>query len=187
MNHLARFCITYSEIRGYRHIRGLISLDPRIVGPILWLSGETTVKRLVPSVGVLALSGFVGAYGSTRLSAASGQAATTASLSGTASSSNGQKLPGTVVQLRSLATGQLAGTTTSSALGQFGFADLNPGNYAVEVVNAAGQIVGTSASVMVSVGAAVTDVGVTASTALATASPVASAAPVGRVAKSSRR
>ena len=165
----------------------LIFLDPGIVGPILWLSGETTVKRLVPSFGVLVLAGFLGAYGSTRLSAASGQAATTASLSGTASSSSGQKLPGTVVQLRSLATGQLAGTTTSGALGQFGFVDLNPGNYAVEVVNAAGQIVGTSASVMVSVGAAVTEVGVTASTALATASPVASGAAVGRVAKFSRR
>jgi len=164
----------------------LISLDPLIVGPILWLSGEITVKRLVQTLGVLVLSGFLGAYGSTRLSAASGQA-TISSLSGTASSSSGEKLPGTVVQLRSLATGQLAGTTTSSALGQFGFVDLNAGSYAVEIVNAAGQIVGTSAAVMVGVGAAVTDVGVTASTALATASPGASAAAVGRVAKSSRR
>ena len=144
------------------------------------------MKRLVQTFGVLVLSGFLGAYGSTRLSAASGQA-TISSLSGTASSSSGEKLPGTVVQLRSLATGQLAGTTTSSALGQFGFVDLNAGSYAVEIVNAAGQIVGTSAAVMVGVGAAVTDVGVTASTALATASPGASAAAVGRVAKSSRR
>jgi hypothetical protein len=69
----------------------------------------------------------------------------------------------TVVQLRNLATGQLAGSTTSNVAGQFSFIGLNPGNYAVEVVNAAGQIVGTSASVAVSAGAAVTGVSVTAS------------------------
>jgi hypothetical protein len=143
------------------------------------------VKKLVRSFGVVVLAGALGGYGSTQVSAASSQA-TTASLSGTASSSSGQNLPNTVVQLRSLATGQLAGTTTSSALGQFGFADLNSGNYAVEVVNAAGQIVGTSAPVMLVVGAAITDVGVTASVALATASPGASAPTVGKVAKSSR-
>ena len=144
------------------------------------------MKKLGRSFGVVVLAGAFGAYGSTRVSAASGQAATTASLSGTASSSNGQKLPNAAVQLRSLATGQLAGTTTSRALGQFGFIDLNPGDYAVEVVNPAGQIVGTSAPVMVGVGAGVTDVGVTASVALATASPGTSAAASGRVAKSSR-
>jgi hypothetical protein len=72
----------------------------------------------------------------------------------------------TVVQLRNLATGQLAGMTTSNLTGQFSFIGLNPGNYAVEVVNAAGQIVGTSASVAVSAGAAVTGVSVTASVAV---------------------
>jgi hypothetical protein len=72
----------------------------------------------------------------------------------------------TVVQLRNLATGQLAGMTTSNLAGQFSFIGLNPGNYAVEVVNAAGQIVGTSASVAVNAGAAVTGVSVTASVAV---------------------
>jgi hypothetical protein len=164
-----------------------IFLDPFIIGPILWLSGEIIVKKLGRSFGAAVLAGALGGYGSTQVvSAASGQAATTASISGIASSSIGEKLPSSVVQLRSLATGQLAGTTTSSALGRFGFVNLNPGNYAVEVVNAAGQIVGTSAPVMVTVGAAVTDVGVTASVALATTSPGASTATVGKVAKSSK-
>jgi hypothetical protein len=128
------------------------------------------VKRLVRSFGVLVLSGALGAYGSTQLlAAAAAQAAAVGSLSGSASSSSGQVMANTVVQLRNLATGQLAGSTTSNAAGQFSFIGLNPGNYAVEVVNAAGQIVGTSASVAVSAGAAVTGVSVTASTAVAAA------------------
>src|SRR5262245_53247539 len=114
-----------------------------------------TVKTLVRCFGVLVLAGALGASSSTQLFAAAGQAAATGSLTGTASSSSGQAMANTVVQLRNLATGQLAGSTTSNAVGQFSFIGLNPGNYAVEVMNAAGQIVGTSASVAVSAGAAV--------------------------------
>jgi Carboxypeptidase regulatory-like domain len=125
------------------------------------------VKRLVRSFGVLVLSGALGALSSTHvLAAAVSQAAAVGSLSGTASSSSGQVMANTVVQLRNLATGQLAGMTTSNLGGQFSFIGLNPGNYAVEVVNAAGQIVGTSASVALSAGAAVTGVSVTASVAV---------------------
>src|ERR1043166_7270587 len=94
--------------------------------------------------------------------AAAAQAPATAALAGTASNTGGQTLVNAAVQLRNLATGQIAGTTTSNAVGQFSFIGLNPGNYAVEVVNAAGQIVGTSASVSVAAGAAVTGVSVTA-------------------------
>jgi Carboxypeptidase regulatory-like domain len=134
------------------------------------------VKRLVRSFGALVLAGAIGTVGSTQLSAAAGQTAAAGSLSGTASSSSGQAMANAVVQLRNLSTGQLTGTTTSNALGQFSFVGLNSGNYAVEVVNAAGQIVGTSASVTVSAGAAVTGVGVTASTAVAAAGVGAGAA-----------
>ena len=127
------------------------------------------MKRLLRSFGIIALSGALGVIASTQLSAASGQTAATGSLSGTASSSNGQAIPNAVVQLRNLGTGQLTGTTTSNGLGHFSFVGLNPGNYAVEVVNVSGQIVGTSASVAVGAGAAVTGVGVTASAAVAAA------------------
>ena len=134
------------------------------------------MKRLVRSFGFLVLSGVLGAYGSSHvLAAAAGQAAAVGSLSGTASSSTGQVVTNTVVQLRNLATGQLAGSTTSNVAGQFSFIGLNPGNYAVEVVNAAGQIVGTSASVAVSAGAAVTGVSVTASAAVAATAGVGAA------------
>ena len=86
----------------------------------------------------------------------------TASLAGTATSSAGQTLANVTVQLRNLGTGQLAGTTTSSASGAFSFTGLPAGNFAIEVVNAAGQIIGTSASVAVAAGATIT--GVTVST-----------------------
>jgi S-DNA-T family DNA segregation ATPase FtsK/SpoIIIE len=88
-----------------------------------------------------------------------------ASLAGTATSNTGQVLANYTVQLRNLATGQLAGTTTSSTTGAFSFGGLQAGNFAVEVVNVAGQIVGTSASVTVAAGATITGVTVSASAA----------------------
>ena len=91
----------------------------------------------------------------------------TASISGTTSSSGGRTVPNMRVQLRNLATGQLAGKTVSNEAGQFVFAGLNPGNYAVEVVNAAGRIIGTSGSIAVSAGATVA--GITVASAVAAA------------------
>ena len=111
-------------------------------------------------VCALGLSSPVGAAPRIGLAQAQG-----ASLAGTATSSTGQTVANATVQLRNLATGQLAGTTTSNAAGAFGFTGLQAGNYVVEVVNAAGQIVGTSASVSVAAGAAITGVTVTASAA----------------------
>jgi hypothetical protein len=99
------------------------------------------------------------------IAARPGQALSSASLSGAASDNTGQVLANTGVQLRNVSTGQLAGSTTTNALGQFSFVGLTPGTYIVEVVNTAGQIVGTSGSVVVSGGAAMTGVSVTASAA----------------------
>ena len=127
------------------------------------------MKRLVRSFVVVVFSGALGVFASTQVSAASGQNAATGALSGTASSSNGKAIPNAVVQVRNLASGQLTGTTTCTALGHFSFIGLTPGNYAVEVLNASGQIVGTSAAVSVPAGIAVTGVGVTASAPIAAA------------------
>jgi Carboxypeptidase regulatory-like domain len=153
------------------------------------LSGDIIVKTLVRSVGVLFLSGALIASGSTRLvgAAAAGQTAASGSLSGTASSSSGQVMANTILHLRNLETGELAGATTSSAAGQFSFVGLNPGTYAVEVLNASGRIVGTSGSVAIGDGAAVTGVSVTASAAVSAsdasaASGVAAAAGHGSTA-----
>jgi hypothetical protein len=101
-----------------------------------------------------------------RFPAQAGQA--TGGLQGTATSASGQALPNYTVQLRNLGTGQLTGTTTSSAAGSFTFTGLTPGNYVVEVVNSTGTIVGSSAAVAVAAGQTVT-VGVSASAAAAAA------------------
>jgi len=102
-----------------------------------------------------------------------------ASVAGTATSSTGETLINATVQLRDLATGTVSSTTTSSSTGAFSFAAVNPGNYVVEVLNAAGQVVGTSASVSVAAGAVVTGVTVTATAAAVAAS--AAAAGVGTI------
>jgi hypothetical protein len=99
------------------------------------------------------------------LAARPGQTPSSASLSGTASDNAGRVLANTDVQLRNVSTGQLVGVTKANAVGQFNFAGLTPGTYVVEVVNAAGQIVGTSGSVVVSGEAAVAGVTVTTSAA----------------------
>jgi len=106
------------------------------------------------------------------IAAPASQAASAASLSGTASDGTGRILSNAVVQLRNASSGQLAGTATTNAAGSFSFTGLNPGTYVVEVTNAAGQIVGTSGMVVVGAGAAVTGVGVTASVAKAVATHV---------------
>jgi hypothetical protein len=110
------------------------------------------------------------------IAARPGQATPPASMAGTASDASGHALSNATVQLRSVSTGQLAGTTTSNAAGQFSFSGLTPGSYVVEVTNAAGQIVGTSGSVAVTAGAEVTGVAIT--TTAAGAATAGSAAAV---------
>src|SRR6266853_638029 len=97
------------------------------------------------------------------LAAGTGSQSQPASLSGVATNPSGQPLVNATVQLRNLTTGSLSGTTTSSATGTFAFGGVQTGMYAIEVVNAAGQIVGSSASVSVTAGATITGVSVSAS------------------------
>ena len=81
----------------------------------------------------------------------------------------------TSVRLRNLANGQIAGTTTTNALGQFSFAALPQGDYMIEVLNAAGEIVGTSATISLAAGAVVSGVTVAASAVAAAAAAGAGA------------
>ena len=88
-----------------------------------------------------------------------------ASVAGTATSSTGEVLVNATIQLRDLATGTVSGTTRSSSTGDFSFAAVAPGNYVVEILNAAGQVVGTSASISVAPGAGLTGVAVSVTAA----------------------
>lgn len=100
---------------------------------------------------------------------AAGQPGST-SITGTAVNPAGEPLSNVVVQARDLVTGQVAGSTTPTTAGQFSIVGLNPGPYVIEIVDRAGQIVGTSAFVSLAAGTAVTSATVIASTgALASA------------------
>ena len=102
-----------------------------------------------------------------------------ASLAGTATSSTGQTIANVTVQLRDLVTGSLAGTTTSTATGTFTFVGIQAGTYAIEVVSAVGQIVGTSAAIAVTAGATITGVAVSATAAIAGAAAAGAGAAAG--------
>src|SRR5262245_61500659 len=84
------------------------------------------------------------------------RAQATGGIQGTATSSSGQVLSNVPVHVRNLQNGLLAGSTTSSAIGRFSFAGLNPGYYVVEVANQSGPIVGRSQVLAATAGATVT-------------------------------
>ena len=97
-------------------------------------------------------------------------------IAGSARSASGQGMSNATVRLRNLQTGQFAGETTAAADGSFSFAGLGPGNYAVEVVNVEGAVVGTSASISLNTTAmTVTNLIVTASVVAQNAAPAAAA------------
>ena len=125
-------------------------------------SGVTDMRRVL--VVALALSLVLPA--SAAFAAGAAQAPGTASIAGSAQSA-GRAVANATVRLRDVANGQLAGTTTANAAGQFSFVGLNAGNYVVEVVNAAGEVIGTSSAITLAAGAAATGVGVSAAGAVA--------------------
>ncbi len=88
----------------------------------------------------------------------------TGSVQGLARNAQQQTLANHTVQIRNVQTGQLVGSGTTNQAGVFSFAGLQPGNYVVEIVNAAAEIVGATAPIPVAAGA-VAAVTVTASAA----------------------
>ena len=116
------------------------------------------MRRVLVSALVLSLM----VPASSAFAAGAGQAPGTASIAGSARGASGKAAANATVRVRDVATGQLSGTTSANAAGQFSVAGLNAGNYIVEVVNAAGEVIGTSAPIAVAAGAAVTGVGISA-------------------------
>lgn len=86
-------------------------------------------------------------------------------ISGNVVSLGGQPLTNTVVQARSLLTGAIGGSTSTTAAGQF-VLNVNSGSYVLEIVDAGGQIVGTSSFISAGAGAAVTALTVTATSSV---------------------
>jgi len=74
--------------------------------------------------------------------AASQGAAQSAAVAGTVRRANARVVPDANVQIRNVENGDVAGRTTTDDAGTFAFAGLAPGNYVVEVVDAAGKVLG---------------------------------------------
>ena len=109
-------------------------------------------------VFVLALSLTVGAIGvpaGPLRGAASSSASTTGGVEGIAKDAQQQNLPSVRVQVRN-ANGQLVATGTTNSTGSFAFTGMPPGTYTIELLDVAGNIVGTSAVVTVTSGAIAT-------------------------------
>lgn len=132
--------------------------------------------RRVLSLGLVTAMAVVGmplgAFAAVKAPARQGQGQGTGSLHGVAQGADRAPLRNYTVRVRSVADGQIAATTTSSQAGDFAFAGLQPGNYVVEVVDAAGKIVGLSPTLGVAAGASLS---VTISAAAAGAMAAASA------------
>jgi len=76
-------------------------------------------------------------------------------ITGAAKDAQKNSLANSTVRVRNATTGQITGTSTSDAAGNFSFTGLPPGNYIVEVVDAAGKVVGLSPSLAVTAGSTV--------------------------------
>ncbi len=95
-----------------------------------------------------------------------GRGQNTGTVNGTAKNAQGQNLANFTVRIRNLGNGNIVGSTTTSAAGEYSFTGLPIGNYALEIVSPNGDIIGTSASIAVAAGATVS-VTITASAASA--------------------
>src|SRR5262245_1106527 len=100
------------------------------------LAREVVMRRFI-AVVVASLLVFAG---TPRTFAA---AKATGTITGVARSTAGLPLGGHTVRVRSVRTGDVVATATTSANGSFVVANLDPGSYVIEIVNNAGRIVGT--------------------------------------------
>jgi carboxypeptidase family protein len=117
---------------------------------------EVVMHRVLALALVVSMAGTPSVF-----AAGAAHAPANSSMAGLVKNANGRTIANATVRLRDLETGQLAATTTSDAAGQFSFPGLAAGSFTVEIVNAAGEIIGSSAPISVVAGQAITGVVVT--------------------------
>jgi hypothetical protein len=110
---------------------------------------------LVVAIGTLGMPGVSFAAGP-RSSEVPGQVA------GTARTEVGSPIANASVRLRNSGTGQIAGTTTTAANGEYVFKNVPAGNYVVELVDGSGNVLATSVPVSLATSESVTGVALTA-------------------------
>jgi hypothetical protein len=84
-----------------------------------------------------------------------------AQITGRVLGSRGNPIADVTVRARDLVNGQIGGSTSTAATGQFAV-NVNPGSYILEAVDAGGQIIGTSPFISASAGTAVASATITA-------------------------
>jgi Carboxypeptidase regulatory-like domain len=85
--------------------------------------------------------------------AASQGATQSAAVAGTVRRANMRVVPNANVQIRNVETGEVTDRSTTDDTGAFAFAGLAPGNYVVEVVDAAGKVLGIGTPFSLTAGA----------------------------------
>ena len=93
-------------------------------------------------------------------------------VSGAARTTGGSPIANATVRLRNSGTGQIAGTTTTGAGGDYSFKTAQAGNYVVELLNSTGAVIATSVPVSLSRSESVNGVALT---------PASGAAGIGAV------
>jgi hypothetical protein len=106
-------------------------------------SRSTSFGALVLAMTLLVCQHGLGANGAGR--AASGQLPaaarpTVATIVGSVWNDRNEGIPGALVRLRNLTTGQLEATVRADGQGQFKFDDLKPGDYVLEYVDERGNV-----------------------------------------------
>jgi hypothetical protein len=76
-------------------------------------------------------------------------------ITGLALTPTGQTLSNMMVQARNLLNGRISGSAPVAATGRFSIGGLEPASYVVEVVDATGQVVGTSSFISAAAGSTV--------------------------------
>jgi hypothetical protein len=120
------------------------------------------MRRLIASVLLLACaagtvpSSLLAAEKRTKRAAAAvlRQQASETKLAGLARNAAGDPLLNHKIRLRDATTGVLIAETFTNGGGAFAFAGLAPGTYVIELVNAAGQVIGLSSAITLAAGAA---------------------------------
>src|SRR5262245_40328540 len=108
-----------------------------------------------------------------------GAQAQTGTIGGTATTQQGQVAANYTVRLRNVQTNALAGSTTTTVNGTYTFS-VPSGQYVVELVDASGKVVGTTAAVSVTPGTTVTvNVAATAGVAAAAGGHILISAIIG--------
>jgi hypothetical protein len=100
-------------------------------------------------------------------------------ISGAAKDNDQRPLANTIVRLRNVANGQLVAATRTNTLGEFSFTGLGHGKYVIEIVDAAGKIIGTSAQISLAAGTMVVSGLVVTATAAGRAAALAAAGGAG--------